>query len=365
MIVNTKRSNSSTYRKKIVILGPAARGGMKAVIDAYTKSGFYSIDHSIFVAAHREGGLLLRFWIAVKAFVYMFWLLLTQRVELAHLHMATKGSFWRKSLFVIICRLFDVPTVIHLHGGRFAVFYEGSAKWIRCLIRHAFDRASAIVVLSQYWYDFINPLTRTPVRVINNFVPDKLGTDTAKYERHPRHVLFLGQFSVNKGIYDLLPVFAKIARRFPYTRLICGGNGEIDKVRSKVVELGATDIIEVPGWVNGSSKEELMRRCSVFVLPSYNEGLPMAIIEAMSYSMAVVSTCVGGIPELVDDSNGFLITPGNQEELSAALVKLLEKDEQAIAVMGAASRKKYLQSFAPETCLSEMRSLYLSLGVTP
>ncbi|MCU7863510.1 MAG: glycosyltransferase family 4 protein [Candidatus Thiodiazotropha sp. (ex Lucinoma borealis)] len=365
MFNKSERINATTYRKKIVVLGPAARGGMKTVIDTYATSGFYSPGHSVFLASHREGGVLLRSWVALQALIYMFWMLLTQKVELSHLHMATKGSFWRKSIFVLICRLFGVPTVIHLHGGRFTVFYEDSAKWIRYLIRHVFDRADAIIVLSQYWFDFVKPLTRTPVRVINNFVPDHLDTVITKFERHPRHVLFLGQIGVNKGIYDLLPVFSDIVRRFPDAKLVCGGDGEVNKVCSKIVELGATDVIDVPGWVSGPGKEELMYRCSIFVLPSYNEGLPMAIIEAMSYSMVVVSTRVGGIPELVDESNGFLITPGNQDELRAALIKLFEKDEQAISVMGAASREKYLKSFAPEACLSEMRSLYLSLGVTP
>ena len=365
MTNNIGKTSDSIYRKKIVIISTSARGGMKAVTDAYNSSDFYSPNHSVFITAHREGGVLLRSWVAIQALMQMVWMLITNRVELAHMHMATKGSFWRKGIFVLICKLFNVPTVIHLHGGRFAVFYNDSAKWIKYLIKYVFNQASSIIVLSQYWYNFVRPITNTPVTVINNFVPDYFDSDIVKLERRPRYILFLGQFGANKGIYDLLPVFSDIAKQFPDTKLICCGNGEIEKVRSKVNELGVSDLVEVPGWISGACKKEIMHRCSVFVLPSYNEGLPMSIIEAMSYSMAVISTRVGGIPELIDESNGFLVEPGNHKELRDKLVEVFEMTDQTIVNMGDASRKKYLKNYAPEICLSKMRSLYSSLGVMP
>lgn len=262
-------------------------------------------------------------------------------------------------------RLFGIPVIVHLHGGGFKDFYDASSSWSKYYIRLVLNMANSIVVLSNYWCKYIQSLTMTPLKIINNFVLDSFREDRMASERHQWNILFLGMLDKSKGVYDLLEVFSKMNHRFPEARLVCGGDGEIDKVRNTVAELGANDIIELPGWVSGTQKDALMHRCGIFVLPSYKEGLPMSIIEAMSHSMAVVSTRVGGIPELVDDSNGFLITPGSQKELSAALIKLLEKDEQTIEIMGTASRKKYLQSFTPEACLSEMRSLYLSLGVTP
>ncbi|MCG8038087.1 MAG: glycosyltransferase family 4 protein [Candidatus Thiodiazotropha taylori] len=365
MSKNIGNAGDSNRQKKIVIISTSARGGMKAVTDAYNSSDFYSPDHTVFIPAHREGGVFIRSWIALRALIQLIWMLSLNRVELAHMHMATKGSFWRKGIFVLICKLYNIPTVIHLHGGRFAVFYNGSAKWVRNLIRHVFDQASSIIVLSQYWYNFVTPLTNTPVSVINNFVHDNLDDDIIKTKRRPRNILFLGQFGANKGIYDLLSVFSDIAPKYPDTKLICCGNGEIDKVRSIVNELDVSDFIDVPGWISGVDKIEIMHSCSVFVLPSYNEGLPMSIIEAMSFSMAVISTRVGGIPELIDETNGFLIDPGSHEELRDKLIEVFEMDSQSIETMGEASRGKYLRSFTPESCLSEMRSLYLSLGVAP
>lgn len=349
----------------IIIVGTSARGGIKAVIDAYTASGFYTPGHSIFLVSHREGAGLQRMWVVLQSLARMSWLLLMGGVDLVHVHSASRGSFWRKSLFVLMSRMFCVPVIIHLHGGGFADFYEKCSAWKQRYVRHVLNLASTIVVLSQYWQEFVRTLTQTPVRVISNFVPDQFDAGRVALDRHYGCVLFLGQLGLHKGIYVLLPVFAEIALRFPDVRLICGGNGEIDMVRETVAALGATKVIEVPGWVSGPEKDALMRRCGIFVLPSYNEGLPMAIIEAMSFSMVVVATRVGGIPELVDDSNGVLITPGNHDELQGALYALLAKDDQTLAAMGAASRRKYLQAFTPTACMSEMHALYLSLGVTP
>jgi glycosyltransferase involved in cell wall biosynthesis len=203
------------------------------------------------------------------------------------------------------------------------------------------------------------------VDVIGNFVTDRYDSERAARTRKQRTVLFLGQFGARKGIYDLLSAFVEVRRHVPDAVLYCGGNGEVDKVRATVGELGLEEGVHVPGWVSGDEKLGLMHQCGIFVLPSYNEGLPMAIIEAMSFSMAVVSTTVGGIPELVGDDNGALVTPGDQAQLASALVQLLERTDAELTALGAASRQRYEAGFSPRAGLAHMRALYLSLEVEP
>ncbi|MBW9261414.1 MAG: glycosyltransferase family 4 protein [Candidatus Thiodiazotropha sp. (ex. Lucinisca nassula)] len=351
--------------KRIVIVGTATRGGVRSVIDSYLNSGFYSNSQIEVLSSHKEGGVFLKMIIAIFTLMKMFTLLLLRRVSLVHLHVASKSSFWRKSLFLLLGRMHRVPVIIHLHGGGFKDFYENGPGWSKWYIRLVLNYSSSIIVLSKYWNNFIQPLTKTPIKVINNFVPDCFHNAQFVSKRRPYNILFLGVLNRPKGVYDLIAAFSEVSKRFPKARLILGGDGEIDKVRKMATELMVNDAIDLPGWVSGAKKEELMHRCSIFVLPSYKEGLPISIIEAMSCSMAVISTRVGGIPELVDEANGYLISPGNNEELSTALIRTLEKDEQVITKMGSTSRDKYLNSFTPETCLSEMRSVYLSLGVAP
>lgn len=352
--------------KKILVLGTAARGGIRSVVEAYEQAGFYTAGSYEFIAMHREASLAGRLATAAKALVRVLARLLLGQVALLHMHVSMRGSFWRKALCLIMARVFQVPVVLHMHGSEFAVFYESSGSMAQQLIRQVLNGADAIVVLSESWRGYVSRLTSSRIEVIGNFVLDGLDKARLASEREPLSVLFLGQFGQRKGIYDLLPAFAQVVNAVPGARLYCGGNGEIEQVRAEVQRLGLGEAVRVPGWISGAEKQALLHRCAVFVLPSYNEGLPMALIEAMSFSMALVSTRVGGIPELITDGgNGYLVTPGQQQEIAHALIDVLAAGPERIAVMGRESRTRYEVQFSPEASLGRMRELYASLGVIP
>jgi len=351
--------------KKIVILGTCARGGIKSVIEAYNSEGFYSHGKNCFIPTHAEGILLKRIFIAIIAFVRVGLLLIIGKVELLHLHMATRGSFWRKSVFIIMGRIFKIPVLIHLHGSKFDVFYTNSSFLVKTIIKLVFDKSNFIIVLSKSWMDYIEQLTRTEIRVINNFVPDYFDPEYLSEKRDFSAFLYLGQFGERKGIYDLLSSFQIVTSLHKNAVLYCGGNGEEDKVLNKTKELGINDSVHILGWISGKDKFELMYKCAFFVLPSYHEGLPMAIIEAMSFAMTIISTPVGGIPELVDSKNGFLVKPGNQKELANILIEAINKKEAEIAMLGNESRRRYEEGFSPQVVMKKMREIYSDLGVSP
>lgn len=351
--------------KKIVIIGTSARGGIKAVIDSYESVGFYSPNRSVLFHSHKEGSISARAFMWLAIFVKLTYLFIMQRVDLVHLHMATKGSFWRKSSFVLLSVIFQKKVILHLHGGAFADVYCSYSAWKKMFVTFIFNSASAIVVLSEFWEKFISGLTKTNIKVVGNFTPDKYIFEESIAVARNLNVLFLGQFVESKGIYDLLDVFSRVNILFPDSRLVCAGDGEIERVRGNIALLNAKDYIETPGWVSGDEKIKLLHRCGIFILPSYHEGLPLAIIEAMSCSMAIISTNVGGIPSLVNEVNGVLVNPGDRDALFEALCKLLSQESTSLAEMGVASRNKYSKYFSVENCLSEMRSLYRSLGVEP
>ena len=95
-----------------------------------------------------------------------------------------------------------------------------------------------------------------------------------------------------------------------------GGDGEISRVKKIVNEKKLKKYIKVLGWIDKDKKEKYLRECSIFILPSYNEGMPMSIIEAMAYKNAVISTNVGGIPQVIDNNkNGILIEQGDKKQL--------------------------------------------------
>ena len=121
--------------------------------------------------------------------------------------------------------------------------------------------------------------------------------------------------------------------------LVIAGDGEGARARQMIEQLGLTQSVRILDWVDEQQRDELLTKANVFVLPSYNEGLPMAMLEAMSWGLPVITTPVGGIPELISTAeNGLLIAPGKIEQLSAAIQSLIESEQLRIS-LGNAGRE--------------------------
>ena len=113
------------------------------------------------------------------------------------------------------------------------------------------------------------------------------------------------------------------------------------------------------GWVSGEKKIELLNWADVYILPSFNEGLPISILEAMSYKKPIISTPVGGIPEVVDKTNGILVTPGNDEEIFSAMKHYVDYKAD-ITKHGEESYKK-AETYLPDYVLNHLKRIYESL----
>ena len=176
------------------------------------------------------------------------------------------------------------------------------------------------------------------------------------------NVLFLGILGPRKGVFDLLPAFKGLVDGHAGdVRLRIGGNGEVERAARTVRALGLAAQVELLGWVAGEAKQAQLAQADVFVLPSYNEGLPVSLLEAMAYGVPVISTRVGGIPELVRDGiDGFLIEPGDRAALEDRLRRLAE-DARLRRTMGDAARARILAEFSEAAVLPALESMYARL----
>src|SRR5690606_1276464 len=197
-------------------------------------------------------------------------------------------------------------------------------------------------------------------RVVRIFNPisTRAGLADEATPRDPNGLLFLGRFGPRKGIFDLLEAMTIVRRRFPDVTLRCGGDGDIEGVKRRVAELGLRDCVEVLGWVSGADKRRELLRASLYVLPSYAEGLPMGILEAMAAGLPTVSTTIGGIPDAVDEGvEGFLIRPGDVDALAERIVRLLQ-DPALRAQMALAARETAVARFDANLVISQLEDLY-------
>ncbi|MCZ2498222.1 glycosyltransferase [Xylophilus sp. Kf1] len=354
----------------IVMAGTSAPGGIAQVIKGYDRDGIFDKWEVRWVKTHVAGTRWKR-WAAaaVGLGTVCFWLT-CRRVELVHTHAAMRGSFWRKSLLVGMCRLFRVPVILHLHGSEMRGFHASQTALGRRCIRATLEQADRVVVLSAGWADFVAGIAPDARQsILPNYAPPIAAAANIEAGRRsgdapPGFVfLFLGALIKRKGIFELIPAFARLTREYPDVMLWLGGEGDSDRVRSLLAENHLHNV-RLLGWVDEEHKNRLLLSADAFVLPSRNENLPMAIIEAMSAALPIVTTRVGGIPEmLVDGQDGFVVAPSDIDALYQAL-RRVRHDPAAAAAMGRSAERRYRAEFSPEVGLPRMEAIYRELGIS-
>lgn len=247
--------------------------------------------------------------------------------------MSYKGSFYRKFIVIKISKIFKKKSILHLHGSEFEVFYKKSSKNVKKLIANIFMTSDCVIVLGERWLKFIKEIApEANIQVVNNAV--KVPEYTVKYDEECINILFLGVLIKRKGIYDLIEAInlingMNIANK-KKVKFIIGGTGKEEVgVRSLIMKYNLNNCIDMVGWVDGTKKEALLRESNVFVLPSYNEGLPMAILEAMSFGIPVISTDVGSIDEaVIHNNNGYLFKTGDIETLVKYICEMVDDENR-------------------------------------
>lgn len=354
-------SCSSGRNASILMLGTGldTMGGIASVLAVYRDDGMFSrwpIEH---VVTHRDGRAIEKLRTAVAALFRVLSLLIRNRPRLMHLHVSSRASFWRKSLFMALAVVFRVPYLLHLHGSEFQIFYGSECgPWRRAVVRAFFRHAARVIVLSDQWGAWVKGMC-PEARIETVYNPVMLPARPTPFtERDPSTLLFLGRLGERKGSYDLLRAIQRLVPRFPGVKALLGGDGEVEKVRAVALELGIARNVELLGWVDAERRRALLAQCTVYVLPSYNEGLPMSVLEAMAAGLPIVSTAVGGIPEAVEDGvEGFIAPAGDVDALTSNLGRLLD-DKQLRERMGAAARERVTRDFASAGVLPRVEAIY-------
>ncbi|MEO9231386.1 MAG: glycosyltransferase family 4 protein [Devosia sp.] len=245
------------------------------------------------------------------------------QIDVVHLNLASNSSAYRKLLLSYACRLVRIPYVIHLHGGGFRDFWVGLPRARKRAIDGLFKNAGAIVVLG----DASRPIVAAQVPE----TAAKIFTVPNATQRRPKaagsgeipNILFLGRLGKSKGVPDLLQALAGLPRSLSWTAVIAG-DGDVRETLRTVAEFSLSNRVTVPGWVGTEDVERLIEKGDILVLPSYEENLPMSVIEGMAAGLAVVATPVGETGDIVRDGiTGLLVKPGDVGGLRTALERLL------------------------------------------
>jgi glycosyltransferase involved in cell wall biosynthesis len=343
---------------------PDGRGGVASVVSVLRRHGLFEREAVRYVATHRSGPRLAKAGGALAGMWRILLACVRQHPAVVHAHVASRGSFLRKSLVLLIARATGCKTIFHLHGAEFREFATQEAgRLLRHWIRHTLERSSVVIALSESWAQFVRAFAPgAKVAVVPNAVPLPLLAPSGS--EVPGRVLFLGRVDAGKGVFELLAAGALLATRFPALRLVLGGEGDAQAVRRRAAELGIGERVELLGWVDAGGREAELAKASVFCLPSHAEGLPMALLEAMAARKAVVASSVGGIPEAVrDGDNGMLVPARDATALAGALATVLG-DGALRARLADRARATVEQHYSTEVMCGKLSAIYRELAGT-
>jgi glycosyltransferase involved in cell wall biosynthesis len=302
----------------------------------------------------------------LSALTKLIWLIFRTEVDLLHLHMSEGGSTFRQAIITLIAVMFRKPVIVHTHGAAFHLFYAKLPRWLQHILSLIFRQCAYLIVLSESWKTFyLNNLGIPEARIIVLHNAIKIPPQVPdRHKSSAINFLFLGRIGERKGAVDLVQAFAGIdpAKKLK-ANLLLAGDGEVDEMRRLVESLNLVEFVTVIEWVNAEKRDQLLANADVFVLPSYNEGLPMAILEAMSWGLPILTTPVGGIPEVVSTNhNGLLVTPGNIQQLTASMQMLIE-DEHLRLYLGNNARKTIADFDVVNYAKSLGKIYYSALGL--
>lgn len=315
------------------------------------------------ITSHDEGKITHRIKVFSQCVLILIKKLITEKIDIVHVHISDGGSLLRKAIITLITLIFSKPVLMHTHGAEFHVTYKKLPTIAQKFLNFIFRRCQGFIVLSETWEDYyVNNLglNKKTVVVLPNptelpkYIPERKNQDKIKF-------VFCGRVGQRKGAFDLIHAFAKLPKnQQKQAELILAGDGEIEKAQQLVAELNLQDDVSFLGWINSQQRDELLAKADVFILPSYNEGLPMAILEAMGWGLPVIATPVGGIPELIiTNQNGLLVTPGDIQQLSSAM-ELVLNNESLRSSLGNVARKN-VEKFDINNYCNILDKLYRSL----
>jgi glycosyltransferase involved in cell wall biosynthesis len=301
---------------------------------------FEFVPMSTTMPSNPPPGLMRRAVLAGRRLVIFCRLL---RGSQAVLVFASDGfSFLEKGTLCLIARVMGRPTILRLGGGRLAEQYDRSPIFAWC-IRTVLRHTSVVPCQSGFWVQFVRRAidgTGSAVKIVeigNGVHVDAL---TSSGRRDSLTIGFLGWTNREKGIFDTLSAFERVLAREPRAVLrVAGGGRDYPAFVTEVERLGLSDHVDCLGWLPRDQVPSFLGSLNVLVLPSYAEGLPNALLEAMAAGVPVVATCVGGVTDLIGQSGGgMLVNPGDIESLTSAVTTLLMDADNA-AEIGARGRR--------------------------
>lgn len=364
-------------KKNVLMVGPVPPpyGGIAAVVEEIVNSDLKN-EYSFEVFDSHEDApsgfnILKRLPFNIRRFIKFNRVISQKKFEFAHLHFDI-GSFRGKTLLILTLRLRGVKVLLHLHGTGWDAFYDNVSGSKKFFARTGIRFSNITIVLYDYWVRKIREiLPEAQVYVTSNFVQEAKPVSQERVAEFRKRfnfsednivVIFVGLLGWRKGCFDMLKAMPEVLKQRPRVRFVLVGGddylGEFDSIKQQVIDQGLSDRIFITGQAEREDVPVYMKMSQIFLLPTYREGAPIAIIEAMRSSLPIITTPVGGIPDMVeDDYNGLMIQPGNPEQMASAVIRLVD-DPDLRERLGSTALKVFNEKFSSAKAIGQLAGIY-------
>jgi glycosyltransferase involved in cell wall biosynthesis len=288
-----------------------------------------------------------------------------------HVHTASYASFFEKMVFVLTGKAFGAQTVLHVHGGAFEEFYESMPESGKAIVRLLLRAPNGVLTLSEEWARFFRRTAPgAEIHVLENGVALPL-LDAASQKQpqssdsvrvtDPFDILFLGRIEPEKGCWEIVEAAKKLEKSVPgQIKFHLYGEAASPAVMESFKEKagnGACKSVSFHGLVTGDEKHRALQEADLFILPSWAEGMPISVLEAMAYGLPVIATRVGALPELVSAEGGILIDPKSSQQLVQAISTLYNQRDLG-KQMGRVNQAKVKERYSAENYVERLCSIY-------
>ena len=372
------------FKKKILIVGtfPPNIGGISSYIQILLKSNLNKKFHFIEFSINRPTmgiskdvnnynlifhigfiTLIKSFIITFKHIAEFFFILIIKKPKIVHIHTPDYIPFWENSIYILISKIFMKKIILHIHAHSFDTFYNNEHRLFKIFIRKTLINSDKIIVLSKKQKNFF--LKLIPISKIH-IIQNAINFNNFKYISSNKNksniikIIFIGgEEAKRKGIYDVFKAINIVTRKIEQN--ICFifiGRCNIQKMTFICKKLKINNYVKFLGYVIETEKIKILKESHIFILPSYAEGLPIAILEAMASGLPIISTTVGSISEVIEEGiNGFLIEPGDYIKLAEKIIFLL-KNKSIRTNMGLKNKQKIINKFDINILCSQIEKIY-------
>ena len=327
-------------------------GGVASVLRLMKTMPFWEKYHCGWLGTQIQRGYGAKLWYALKAYCKAFFTIWTY--DIVHFHTVPDKICLIIQMPVLLLALLGRKRIVmHIHMGNQLEDHTRNGLFIWCL-----NRSDCVVLLAKKWqalFEVLYPTVNAMTAVIYNACA---ATPEVDYSVKENSIIFAAHLDENKRADLLLQAWQKLRKEFPDWHVTIMGNGDVERYSRMSYEMGLDDSVTFTGYITGKQKEDVWNKASIYCMCSRHEGFPMVVLEAWAHGIAVVSTPVGGLPDVIEEGKNCLTFPfGDAEGLEKQLRHLMQSPELR-RNMAEYSKPFGEEMFAPEKISDSVDVLY-------